>query len=83
MPDLELHPASESIRCRHVLKDDIHYYILFNEEKRDVVTKPEFLVKGKYEWLDAKSGEIKSYKTGAAVHFAPYDLKIMRITPEN
>lgn len=80
--DLVLNPASENIRYRHVFKEGSHYYMLFNEDNTEVHVTLEFSANGKYEWLNADTGEIKPYKAGEPVHFDPYALKIMRITPE-
>ena len=37
-PDFMLYPSAESIRYRHIIKGNFHYYIIFNEEAAEVKT---------------------------------------------
>ena len=56
-PDLNLYPASKNIRYRHVIKNNLHYYLLFNEENSPVSTSLNISVKGKRWWLDEHTAE--------------------------
>ncbi len=78
-PDLLLTPSSGSIRCRHVIKEKVHYYILFNEDNLTVTTKPVFSAKGKYEWLDPETAKGTIVSDGETVSFKPYELKVLKI----
>ncbi len=78
-PDISLTPSAESIRYRHVLKDNIHYYMLFNEENKEIETIPAFSEKGKHQWLDPFTANVISSLPGTPVFFHPYELKILRL----
>jgi hypothetical protein len=79
VPDLILDPLSENIRCRHIVKGDYHYYLLFNEENTAVVTKIIVPVKGKYVWLEPSSARETKALLKRTVKFNPWELKILRI----
>jgi hypothetical protein len=78
-PDLLLNPSSENIRYRHVVKNGIHYYILFNEEETAVRTEVKIPVNGKQYWLDEFSGEAWKVQKDKPVDFEPHELKILMI----
>jgi hypothetical protein len=78
-PDLILTPASESIRYRHVIKGNDHFYILFNEESVEVNTKIKVLAAGTRQWVDPKTAEAFYTQQEEVVHFKPHELKILRV----
>ncbi len=78
-PDLMLNPTSENIRYRHVIKNGVHYYILFNEEETPVRTEVKILVEGDMYWLDEFSGEARKVQKGKLVDFEPHELKIVMV----
>ena len=78
-PDIILSPTSESIRNRHIIKDGIHYYILFNEEEYLVSTSISIPLTGKYYWLDPSSAVIKKFSGKKETVFEPHELKILMI----
>jgi len=75
--DLNLNPASENIRYRHVEKDDSHYYILFNEENTPVTTTPNISFEGEQWWLDEFTAKATKAKNNKPVTFEPHELKIL------
>jgi hypothetical protein len=77
--DIILNPSSESIRCRHVDKNGIHYYILFNEEGNKVTATINKNVKGKSAWINPYSAETFPYSEKTTVEFQPHELKILYI----
>lgn len=77
--DLQISPASENIRYRHVIKGNSHYYILFNEEDLEEIFRINTPIKGRYEWLDPYTGESSKMKPENEVYFKPHELKILRI----
>jgi hypothetical protein len=79
VPDLILTPSSENIRYRHMIKDGIHYYILFNEEQTPVKTNIKISVKGKQFWLDEFSGEAVPASRNKPIDFDPHELKILLV----
>lgn len=78
-PDLILNPSSENIRYRHVMKDGIHWYILFNEEETPVKTQFKIQLKGQPFWLDEFSGAAFSAQLEEPVDFDPHELKILMV----
>ena len=79
VPDLILNPSSENIRYRHVMKDGIHWYILFNEEETPVKTQFKIQLKGQPFWLDEFSGAAFSAQLEEPVDFDPHELKILMV----
>jgi hypothetical protein len=82
IPDLDLNPASEDIRYRHVIKDRTHYYILFNEVNSIVSTVLNTSEEGESWWLDEYSADATRATTGQPVNFQPYELKILMVKEE-
>lgn len=78
-PDLVLTPSSENIRYRHVIKNGIHYYILFNEGETPVQTEIQIPVRGNQYWLDEFTGEARKVQDNKPVDFEPHELKILII----
>ena len=76
-PDFSLDPSSKSIRYRHVIKGDNHFYILFNEEKSSVTSKFRIPVKGKYYWLNPYTAETIEVQADNNISFKPYELKVL------
>ncbi len=77
--DLVLTPSSENIRYRHVIKDRIHYYILFNEEETPVKTEIKIPLEGDRFWLDEYSGEAVVARLDQSINFEPHELKILMV----
>lgn len=78
-PDLVLDPPSKSIRYRHVVKDGVHYYILFNEEDVGISVIPEVLAKGNGLWVDPYTATTSTFDRGEVVAFDPYEIKVLMI----
>jgi hypothetical protein len=76
-PDLMLTPSSENIRYRHVIKDGVHYYILFNEAETAVRTEVQIPGKGEKYWLDESNGEALKFQQDKPVDFEPHEMKIL------
>ena len=78
-PDLTLLPATENIRYRHIIKNNIHYYILFNEEETSVSTTIDIPVNGKQWWLDEFTAEATNAQKNELISFRPHELKILMV----
>jgi hypothetical protein len=78
--DLELEPATKNIRYRHVAKDGVDYYILFNEVDSKVTTNISIPIKGKQWWLDEFTAEATKVQKGEPVIFKPFELKILMVS---
>jgi hypothetical protein len=76
-PDLVLYPAAESIRYRHIMKDNFQYYIIFNEESAEVKTEIKLPGRGSSFWLNPYTAEATKATKDETVHFKPFELKIL------
>ena len=74
-----LTPPTENIRYRHVVKDQDHYYLFFNEEADEVITKINVPVTGNSFWLDQYTAKTVNAKPGETTIFKPYEMKILWI----
>jgi hypothetical protein len=79
-PDIMLNPGNPDIRFRHVIKDTIHYYLIFNEGDSTVGTGLSFSVKGEKRWLDTFTAQSVSVQENETAVFKPHELKIMMIS---
>jgi hypothetical protein len=78
--DILLSPYSENLRVRHVIKENNHYYMLFNEEASEIKTRLTFSVEGRLEWLDPQTGQAASASSGDPVSFRPHEFKLLKIS---
>ncbi|HSH20826.1 MAG TPA: hypothetical protein VLA03_10250 [Draconibacterium sp.] len=78
-PDLLLNPSSENIRYRHVIKNGIHYYLLFNEQETAVKTEVKVPVNGNQYWIDEFTAETRKVQINKPVDFEPHELKILMV----
>jgi hypothetical protein len=78
-PDLTLSSPSTSIRCRHVVKGNDHFYILFNEGEDVVKTRLEITTEGNRQFLDPATAEAVNIGDKDEITFRPHELKIMRV----
>lgn len=77
--DLLLEKPSDGIRYRHVVKDDVHFYMLFNEGEEKVTSRVIPSVKGKYTWLDPYSAKVTVYPKKEEEVFEPHEMKILMV----
>lgn len=77
--DIVLEKPSEDIRYRHVVKDGVHFYMLFNEGEEKVTAKVAPSLKGKYSWLDPYSAKLNVYPKKEEVVFEPHEMKILMV----
>jgi hypothetical protein len=78
-PDLVLSPSSASIRYRHVIKGEDHFYILFNEESSEVTIKIQLQAEGNRQFLNPYTAEAINSSPDEDVTFKPFELKIIRV----
>jgi hypothetical protein len=79
-PDIILVPSSENIRVRHVIKENDHYYMLFNEEASETTIRFTFPIEGRFEWLDPQTGQAASISPKDPVSFKPHEFKLLKIS---
>jgi len=87
-PDIILEPGSANIRYRHVHKDGIDYYLLFNEENQELRTGislrvPDSYREGVRQWIDLYSLKVTLSEKGELVVFKPHEMKILMVAMNN
>lgn len=79
LQDIQLTPATENIRLRHVEKGGDEYYILFNEEASEISAGIRLQVTGDREWLDPFTAKMTGSTEDEIVVFKPHEMKILRV----
>ena len=77
--DFDLDPPSDDIRFRHIVKENDHYYIIFNEDSDNVLTKIKIAPKGKRQLINPATAEAVDLDVDEMVSFKPHDLIIIRV----
>jgi len=80
--DIKVSPPSKALRIRHVIKENRHYYILFNEEKASVNVTINIAVKGKRFLFDPYSGTTTSFGYEEALQLSGYEAIVMQVREE-
>ena len=78
-PDLQLLPHSTNIRYRHVVKNNLHYYLLFNEENSAVTSSITIPGNENAWWFDEFTAKTSRAKLDEPVDFQPFELKILML----
>jgi len=78
-PDLILQSPGNDIRYRHVIKGDLHFYMLFNEGETIVSSKLTVTPDGIWESWDPDSGEIAAIAPDKVIFFYPNKIKLLCI----
>src|ERR1035437_1004889 len=77
--DFDLDSSSDDIRFRHIVKENDHYYIIFNEGSDNVLTKIKITAKGKRQLINPATAEAVDLDVDEMVSFKPHDLIIIRV----
>ncbi len=77
--DISFLPASSDIRVRHVVKDRIHFYIIFNEGQENLELRLSTLAQGQRYLLDPQTGQQNEVNFDMLLQMRPYELKVLRI----
>ena len=72
-------PAAPSLRCRHVVKQDIDWYLLFNEERQPIRIKVGFAVDGEQRWVDPVTGASRAMSIDEPIVIAGHELALLCI----
>lgn len=75
-PDILITPSCEHIRYRHVVKDDRHVYLLFNEASATLTVNLEVPVQGRRQWLNPVDGTA-TRAAAEPVIFSPWEMKVL------
>ncbi|MHC4559938.1 MAG: glycosyl hydrolase [Planctomycetota bacterium] len=77
--DISFSPADPDIRVRHIAKDRIHYYIIFNEGQKHVAFRLTVSAQGQRYLLDPQTGQQNSFHQNTSLHLKPHELKVLKI----
>ncbi len=79
--DLSTTPPQADVRCRHVVKDRIHYYLLTNEGKRELAFTPSVSARGSLRVVDPFASSSTPFPRGRAVRLGPVDSMVLEVHP--
>ena len=79
-PDILISPASPDIRVRHLLKNDTHYYILFNEAESTLDLKITKCAPGDKKLLCPMTSAPEPISPDQKMRFEPHEVKVLMIT---
>lgn len=77
--DVRLSPKSMDLRVRHVIKNGMNCYLLFNEGQQDMRVKLNLSVKGPRFLMDTQTGRRLKLKQDAAIDLSRHELKVLVI----
>jgi len=77
--DISFSPAAPDIRVRYVVKDRIHYYIIFNEGQEHVEFRLTASAKGQRYLLDPQTGQQNAVDADMLLQMRPHELKVLSI----
>jgi hypothetical protein len=77
--DVSFTPAEPDLRVRHLVKDGIHYYIVFNEGQEHIAFKPTASAQGQRYLLDPQTGQQNAVDADMLLQMRPHELKVLKI----
>jgi len=75
--DLRVTPQTPALRFRHVVKDQHHYYMIFNEELAPIDFSLDLAIRRPWLLFDAVTGRADPLPEGGSLHLNRYELKIL------
>jgi hypothetical protein len=77
--DISFTPFCPDLRVRHVVKDRLHYYIIFNEGEKHLELKVTTSAQGQRFLLDCQNGQQNDIDTDTLLRMRPHELKVIKI----
>jgi hypothetical protein len=77
--DIQVLPPTKALRIRHVIKENCHYYILFNEEKVSVNVEVDFAAAGERFLFNPYSGETTLLGEKYSLQLSSHETKVLVI----
>ncbi len=79
-PDIQVNPKTKDLRVRHVVKNNVDFYILFNEGEKDIQFIPELNDKEIGILLEPYCNDVTCrWSAGKAITIAGYAIRILMI----
>jgi hypothetical protein len=79
--DVRVTPKTPALRVRHVVKDQQHYYLIFNEERSPIDFTLELVMGGAWLLFDAVTSHTEPFPEGHSIHLDGYEFKILVSLP--
>lgn len=76
LPEVSVEPATPSLRVRHVIKEGLHYFMLFNETAVGCNVRVRFHVSGDMAELNVSPGKFVPVDPRHALRFDPHELRV-------
>jgi hypothetical protein len=77
--DVILGQKNQDIRIRHVIKQGVHFYLLFNEGQEDCDLKVQISVTGQVYFLDSNNPQVKSLGKDPRIFLHAHQLIVLFI----
>jgi hypothetical protein len=78
-PDVCVSPPATGLRLRHVVKEGVHYYLLFNEAGGDLEANLDPSATGECAILDPFTGARQSWNPGTLFYLERHQCKVLRV----
>jgi len=76
-PDLLVNPPTPSLRIRHVRKEGLDYYLLFNEEEHPMTASVQLSVAGEAYLFDPVTCRIAEWSGGQPICLSGHELRLI------
>ena len=76
-PDIIVSPKHTSLRIRHVMKNDIHCYLLFNEGETELEAQVQLRAPGTRYRMDVETGGITPIEAEASVYLNAHQMTVI------
>lgn len=77
--DICLDRPAPSLRVRHVMKDGLDYYLLFNESGLPLSRAFDVAITGQAAWIDTATGEANAVDRPLQIELSGYGVKLLQI----
>ena len=77
--DMQTQRPTPSLRVRHVIKDGMHYYLLFNESSQQVGADFKVEASGEAAWIDPATGEETPAAAELRLDLPGYATKLLQV----
>ncbi len=79
-PDIQISPPTKDLRVRHVVKNGVDFYILFNEGENEIKFTPDYGDKKNGVFVDPyRDGIISKWSLGEEITFGRHEIKVLKI----
>jgi len=79
--DLQATPSAPALRLRHVVKDQVHYYLLFNEQRHPLEARLRLAEPGQRLLFDPLTGQAEPLPESGLLRLDGYTLKVLLTEP--